>query len=171
MDKKKEKIKIFFVDDDPIYLKMLENNLKQSKSYSSKVFTFNSGEEALKHLHLKPDVVVLDYYLNGINPNALDGINCLKEIKHSNPNIQVVMLSGQDKIEVAVNSIKSGAFDYVPKSESAFVRTQNAINNIVHANTLREEARSQRVWMRVAASVFMLAVLTFLTLSFFYPMN
>ncbi|MBA3901023.1 MAG: response regulator [Bacteroidetes bacterium] len=168
---KREKIRIFFVDDDPIYLKMLENNLRSSKVYSSKVFTFKSGEEAIKNLHLKPDVIVLDYYLNGTDPNALDGIKSLEEIKHANPNIEVVMLSGQDRIEVAVNSIKSGAFDYVTKSESAFVRTQNAINNIVNAKKLKDEAKGQRIWIRVAASVFMLAILVFLTLSFLYPMK
>jgi two-component system, OmpR family, response regulator len=164
---KKEKIRIFFVDDDPIYLKMLENNLKQSKIYSSRVFTFSSGEEAIKNLHLKPDIIVLDYYLNGIDTSAFDGIKSLEQIKHVNPNIEVVMLSGQDKIEVAVNSIKSGAFDYVAKSESAFVRTQNAINNIVKAKRLKDEARGQRIWIRLAAGIFMLAILVFLTLSFF----
>jgi two-component system, OmpR family, response regulator len=168
---KKDKIRIFFVDDDPIYLKMLENNLKQSKVYNSKVFTFSSGEDAIKNLHLKPDIIVLDYYLNGIDTNSFDGIKSLQEIKHANPNIEVVMLSGQDKIEVAVNSIKSGAFDYVTKSESAFVRTQNAINNIVHAKRLKDQAKSQRVWIRVAASIFMLAVLIFLTLNFLNPVK
>lgn len=165
----KQIVRIFFVDDDPIYLKMLENNLKHSRHYSSKIYTFTSGEACLEHMHLKPDVVVLDYYLNGINSKAIDGIHTLQELKKINKDTQVVMLSGQDKIDIAVNSIKEGVFDYVPKSESAFVRTQNAINNIVHANKLKAEAKDQRVWLRLAASVFLAAIVVFLTLSFIYP--
>jgi two-component system, OmpR family, response regulator len=168
---KKEKLIIFFVDDDPIYLKMLENNLKHSKKYNGRIYTFTTGEDCLNFLHLNPDVIVLDYYLNGTETKTIDGLMTLEKIKEKCPDTQVVMLSGQDKIDVAVNSIKKGAFDYVPKSESAFVRTQNAINNIVLAKQLKREATDQRVWIRIAASVFILAIITFLTLSFFYPLG
>ncbi|MDQ3191746.1 MAG: response regulator [Bacteroidota bacterium] len=166
--KTKHIINVFFVDDDPIYLKMLENNLKHSRHYSSKIYTFSSGEECLKQMHLKPDVVVLDYYLNGSNAKAINGIQTMQEIKKSHQKTQVIILSGQDKIDIAVASIKEGAFDYISKSESAFVRTQNAINNIVHANKLKAEAKDQRLWLRIAASVFLITTLVFITLSFLY---
>jgi two-component system, OmpR family, response regulator len=168
MKTQKEKIKVFFVDDDPIYLKMLENNLKQSKSYIARVFTYSSGEETIKNLHHKPDVVVLDYYLSNSQDNVLNGLDTLKEIKKTSPEIEVVMLSGQDKIDVAVHSIKSGAFDYVPKSESAFVRTQNAINNIVLNKKLKDTVRSKKIWTRIFGSLLVLTIITFLTLSFIY---
>jgi two-component system, OmpR family, response regulator len=168
METKKEKIKVFFVDDDPIYLKMLESNLKQSKSYTAKVFTYSSGEETLKNLHHNPNIVVLDYYLSNADKNAMNGLDTLKEIKKQAPHIEVVMLSGQDKIDVAVHSIKSGAFDYVPKSESAFVRTQNAINNIVLTKKLKDTVRSKKIWMRIFGSLLILTIITFLTLSFMY---
>jgi two-component system, OmpR family, response regulator len=168
---KKEKITIFFVDDDPIYLKMLENNLKQSKQYNGRIYTFTTGEDCLNFLHLNPDVIVLDYYLNGTETKTWDGLLTLEKIKEKSPKTQVIMLSGQDKIDIAVNSIKKGAFDYVPKSESAFVRTQNAINNIIEANKLKREATDQKLWVRIAASIFILAIITFLTLSFFYPLS
>ncbi|HET6244315.1 MAG: response regulator [Bacteroidetes bacterium] len=166
--KNKQKINIFFVDDDLIYLKMLENNLKHSRHYSSNIHTFTSGEECLKNMNIKPDVVVLDYFLNGTNPKAINGIQTMQEIKKLSPETKVVILSGQDKIDIAVTSVKEGAFDYVSKSESAFVRTQNAINNIVHAKKLKDEAKDQRLWLRLTASVFLITVLVFLTLSFIY---
>ena len=128
--KKAPKVNMFLVDDDPMYLKTLENSfLKESGHYNAKVQTFLTGDECLKNLHLKPDVIVLDYYLNGFSPKAVNGLEILKKVKKMNAKIQVVMLSGQDKIDIAVNSMKYGAFDYIVKNESAFVRTQNVINN------------------------------------------
>jgi two-component system, OmpR family, response regulator len=167
--KTKQLINIFFVDDDPIYLKMLENNLKQSKHYTSKVYTYTTGEECIENMHIKPDVVVLDYYLNGVNKDAMDGIQTLKQIKIKNSNTQIVVLSGQDKIDIAVDCIKNGAFDYIPKSESAFVRTQNAINNILENKKLSKEAHDQKFWFRIAGSILVIILATFLTLSFLYP--
>ena len=78
----------------------------------------------------QPDLVILDYHLNGINPTAINGIEALDEIKKINSNIPVVMLSSQDKIEVAVNCMHHHAFDYVVKSETAFMRLQKIIETI-----------------------------------------
>jgi two-component system OmpR family response regulator len=71
----------------------------------------------------------------------MDGIEILKEIKAAKPETEVVMISGQDKIEVAVNTIKYGAFDYIVKSESAFHRSENVIFNIIKRLKLQGEAR------------------------------
>ena len=79
-----------------------------------------------------PDVVVLDYYLNSVDKTAIDGLETLDRIKEINPNIPVIMLSAQDKIEVAVNCMKHQSYDYIVKSETAFIRLQKAITTIFH---------------------------------------
>ncbi len=143
--KPKQKITLYFVDDDPIYLRTLENTLKESTYYEGTVKTFATGEDCLKTISSsKPDIVVLDYYLNSVNPDAINGIETLKKIKKASPRTHVIMLSGQDRIDVAINSMRYGAFDYVIKNENAFIRAQNNINNINENIRLRKVAEQTR---------------------------
>ena len=65
--------------------------------------------------------------------------NFLEKIKEFNPNIQVVILSAQDKIEVAIDCMHHAAFDYVVKSETAFIRLQKIINSITEINKLQKQ--------------------------------
>jgi len=125
-----KKIKLFLVDDDALYLKVLEIELLQNDNFILE--TYATGEMCIANLSQKPDVVVLDYYLDSSDKNAMNGIQVLDEIKSINPDIPVVMLSSQDKIEVAINCMHHNAFDYIVKSETAFVRLRKAISTITH---------------------------------------
>ncbi|MEO6547532.1 MAG: response regulator [Ferruginibacter sp.] len=125
-----KKISIFLVDDDEMYLKLLLMELGEKPEY---IFTtFATGERCIENLSKKPDLIVLDYYLNGIEKNALNGLETLSRIKSTNPEIPVIMLSSQDKIEVAVNCMKLQAFEYIVKSETAFARLHNAVQTMLH---------------------------------------
>lgn len=125
-----KKISIFLVDDDALYLKLLENDLSEKPDYA--IRTFATGERCLQNLSEKPDIIVLDYFLNGIEKNALNGLETLSMIKSVYPEIPVIMLSSQDKIDVAVNCMKLKAFEYIVKSETAFARLNNAIFTALH---------------------------------------
>lgn len=125
-----KKISVFLVDDDAMYLKLLEKELSGKPEYS--IRTFATGERCLENLLEKPDVIVLDYYLNGIEKNALNGLDTLSRIKSTHPEIPVIMLSSQDKIEVAVNCMKLQAVEYIVKSETAFARLHKAIITVLH---------------------------------------
>src|SRR5512133_2077721 len=96
-----EKIKLFLVDDDALYLKSLEIEFLQHADFA--IETFATGELCLQNLSHKPDVIILDYFLSGINKDAMNGIEVLDKITAFDPDIPVVMLSGQDKIEVAID--------------------------------------------------------------------
>jgi two-component system, OmpR family, response regulator len=122
------KIKIFLVDDDALFLKSLEIEFMQHGDFT--IETFATGELCMEHLALNPDVIILDYLLNGIDKYAMNGIEALDKIKAFNPDIPVVMLSAQDKIDVAINCMHHKAFDYVVKSETAFLRLQKIITTI-----------------------------------------
>ena len=125
---KDTKIKLFLVDDDALFLKSLEISFLEQADFT--IETYATGELCLQQLSLNPDVIILDYYLDGIDAKAMNGIETLDKIKAFNPDIPVVMLSSQDKIDVAVNCMHHRAFDYVVKSETAFVRLQKIITNI-----------------------------------------
>jgi len=124
----KEKIKIFLVDDDALFLKNLEIEFKQHADFE--IETYATGELCLQNLYHHPDVIILDYHLDGIETNAINGLQTLDKIKIFNPDIPVIMLSSQDKIDVAINCMHHRAFDYVVKSETAFVRLQKIITTI-----------------------------------------
>jgi two-component system, OmpR family, response regulator len=132
-----DKIKLFLVDDDALYLKSLEIEFLQHADFS--IETFATGELCLTNLSNNPDVIILDYLLDGIVKSAMNGIETLDKIKEFDPEIPVVMLSSQDKIEVAVNCMHHKAFDYVVKSETAFIRLQKIITTIFHYKKIEKE--------------------------------
>ncbi len=123
-----DKIKIFLVDDDALFLKSLEIEFLEHGDFS--IETYATGELCLLHLAHNPDVIILDYHLDGIDKTAINGIETLDKIKDFDSTIPVIMLSSQDKIEVAIDCMHHKAFDYVVKSETAFVRLQKIITTI-----------------------------------------
>jgi two-component system OmpR family response regulator len=135
--KTEDKITIFLVDDDKVFLKSLEIEFLQHADFS--IETFTSGESCLINLSHNPDVIILDYFLDGIDKNAKNGIETLDKIKAFNSDIPVVMLSSQDKIEVAVDCMHHRAFDYVVKSETAFIRLQKIITTIFQYKKMVKE--------------------------------
>jgi two-component system OmpR family response regulator len=123
-----DKIKLFLVDDDAVFLKSLEIEFLQHADFT--IETFATGELCIENLVHYPDVIILDYQLDGIKKDAMNGLQTLDKIKAFNPDIPVVMLSSQDKIDVAINCMHHRAFDYVVKSETAFMRLQKIITTI-----------------------------------------
>lgn len=134
---KNEKIKLFLVDDDAVFLKSLEIEFLEHADFSIK--TFATGELCILSLSDNPDVIILDYQLDGIDKAAMNGLNTLDQIKKINPDIPVVMLSSQDKIEVAISCMHHKAFDYVVKSETAFIRLQKIITTIFEQKKLEKQ--------------------------------
>jgi len=124
------KILLFLVDDDALFLKSLE--IEFAENTETVIKTFPTGELCLENISQNPDVIILDYHLNSIDKDAINGVETLDKIKTANQTISVIMLSSQDKIEVAINCMKHQAFDYIVKSETAFIRLQKAITTIFH---------------------------------------
>ncbi len=134
---KDDRIKLFLVDDDALFLKSLEIQFLQHADFTIK--TFATGELCMANLSQSPDVIILDYHLDGIDKNAMNGMETLDKIKAYNPDIPVVMLSSQDKIAVAINCMHHRAFDYVVKSETAFMRLQKVITSIFSYKKMEKE--------------------------------
>jgi len=149
---------LFIVDDEPIQNEMLKDYLDERYLYNVKAY--ESGEAAMKDMEsICPEIVVLDYHLSGSNRDAMDGVAVLKSIKEKYPETQVIMLSGQDKIEVAVDTMKYGAFDYVVKGESAFARVENIINNASEIHKLKMVNNSQKKSITFLVTVISLIIL------------
>jgi DNA-binding NtrC family response regulator len=101
-------IQVLLVDDE---VEFLETLMKRMKKRNVDITGAKSGEEALIALDQNQvDVVILDVRMPG-----MDGIETLKEIKRRHPLIEVIMLTGHASVEVAVQGMELGAFDYLMK--------------------------------------------------------
>ena len=128
----KRPFKIFVVEDDDWYNRLLVHNLSLNPDYE--VISFFTGHECLANLHQEPDLITLDYRLPDVN-----GIEVLKAIKSENNDIQVVLISEQSDIEVVVDLLKEGAYDYIVKSNDIKERLLNTVSNIRKRFSLENE--------------------------------
>jgi DNA-binding NtrC family response regulator len=135
--KTNNKIKIFLVDDDALFLKKLEIEFLDHGDFD--IYTYATGELCLKSIDKNPDIIILDYHLDGIQKGAMNGIDTLDKIKMIDDKIPVIMLSSQDKIDIAIKCMHHEAYDYVVKSETAFVRLQKIINSIFLYSKMKKE--------------------------------
>ena len=153
-------IKIFIVDDDPAMLEMI-NDFLQDKYSDAERSSFTTGEEALVELHKKPDVIILDYHLDSKDKTAMNGIDILKRIKELLPNEPVIFLSSQENPQVASDTIRFGAYDYIVKNESAFQRLEIMINNVTGHRSAQKQLRVQRTF-----NIILLLLLSALVIGF-----
>jgi len=129
--------KIFVVEDDEWYSKLLVHNLSLNPDYEIESFT--NGKDCLANLHKNPEVITLDYRLPDMK-----GLEILKNIKAENQEIQVILISEQDEIEVVVELLKYGAYDYIVKSNDIRERLLNTVQNIRNGVSLKREIVSLR---------------------------
>ncbi|GIV32541.1 MAG: acetoacetate metabolism regulatory protein AtoC [Chitinophagales bacterium] len=125
-------LKIFIVEDDDWYSKMLAYTLGLNPNDT--VAHFKNGKEFLKQLDENPDVVTLDFRLPDV-----EGAELLRKIKSFNPEIDVIIISGQESIETAVSLLKDGAYDYIVKQKDIRERLLNTIRNLRNKKALKEE--------------------------------
>ena len=99
---------VMVVDDETVLAGAMRDYLGR---HGYAVNVNSSGEEALKTIDVQPpDIVVLDYRLP-----RMDGLEVLRKIKESRPEIEVIMLTAHGSVEGAVNAMKHGAYDYLSK--------------------------------------------------------
>ena len=133
MNQSKE-LKIFIVDDDPFYLNILKQTLS-NLGYQN-VSMFESGTACLQKLNEKPDVILLDY-----NMDTYTGYEVLKKIKRFDPNIYVVMISSQDDVKSAVDTLKHGAFDYIQKGDDDEKVIKHVLERIIKVKDLLKKSK------------------------------
>jgi DNA-binding NarL/FixJ family response regulator len=120
--------KIFIVDDDEMSSTLLQDHLLSSAPHH--ITLFATGEDCLNSLAEKPDVVILDYYLNSKSKDAVNGMEILHTIKKHYPGIHVIMLSGQEHYGLAMQTIQQGADQYIIKDKDAFEQITSLISKM-----------------------------------------
>ena len=133
---------VFIVDDEQSIAKLLSFWVKDKWGYEVEIFS--NSESMLKKINSKPDLILLDIMLPG-----LDGIETLRRVKQIDEHLPVIMLSAQGRIDVAVDSIKYGAYDYFSKpidQQKLELALKNAIRNydlVKEIQNLKENVKKE----------------------------
>ncbi len=128
-------LKIFIVEDDPYYARLIQHHFGTVADYYTEIFF--SGAELMRNIHRQPDIITLDFGL----PDY-DGVNLLKKIKEFNSEIPVVVVSGQNELNNAVNLFNAGAFDYVIKNSEAMDRLFHIVERLKEQLLMKRELKS-----------------------------
>ena len=153
--------KIWLVEDDELYTFFMDKTLFERTLWD--LVSFNTGNALLEALKKdSPKVIILDYNL----PDT-DGLTLLKQIQSHDDKIKVIMLSSQTSIEVAVETFKNGAFDYLVKSKDAVDILENSIGRALAYFEKENEIISLKVHVskvKLIAGIFITLSILLLTL-------
>ncbi|NNE71384.1 MAG: sigma-54-dependent Fis family transcriptional regulator [Rhodothermales bacterium] len=131
------KYRIFVVDDDRHYARMLSYRLDKNPEYE--VETFSSGEELLRNMVKKPDLILCDIMMPGI-----DGIEALRRIVARRPGLPIIMVSAQGVVETAVEAMRIGAYDYITKGQDDLTKLDAIVKNCLEKVALEKEVTTLR---------------------------
>ncbi|MFM1745282.1 MAG: hypothetical protein RLZZ630_1219 [Bacteroidota bacterium] len=124
--------KIFLIEDDMMVAAIISKKVLALEN--TEIIHFVTGEECLSALNEKPDIVIIDYNLPGI-----DGLTLLKQVKINSPGSMVIVCSGQDEMRVAIDCLDNGANKYIIKDEMMLINLENELKNLSMNVTLKRE--------------------------------
>jgi DNA-binding NtrC family response regulator len=153
---------IFIVEDNTVYNKLVVSYLRSQKF--TRVESYLTGEECLKNIHKRPDVIIQDYLLDGMN-----GIEVLKATKKLYPETEFIFLSGQDSVDVAINSMKYGAYDYIVKDQMALKKMVDKINKIISVKELVKSNKRYKSGVTFFFIALAVLILLLISLSLLFP--
>ena len=140
-------LSIFIVDDDPLCREMYKQYLK-NMGYTN-VRLYDDGQQCVNDLTQMPDIIFLDHEMKPIT-----GLETLKKIKRFNPDIFMVYISAQEDMQVAINALKYGAFDYIIKGQQDEEKITSIMLRIADVMELISEKTAPK-WKKI------LSLLTF----------
>ncbi len=150
---------VFIVDDEPMHAQMMEDHLK-AKYPSFEIYKYNTGEACNENMDKNPGIVILDYHLDAVDKASRNGIQILEHITRNYEGTSVIMISGQDKIDTAIDCMRAGAYDYIVKNETSFFRTENAIERLFKHREVLRNVKKYRALIRLSIWVIALIVIS-----------
>jgi two-component system response regulator AtoC len=126
------KTKIFIVEDDTFYSKMINHKLSMDPEFEISIF--HDGESFLDRLHERPTIITLDHSLPDIS-----GLELLKKIKQEFSDIPVIVLSSQELIVTALEMLQFGAYDYIIKDSAAMDKLWHIVHQANEKQNLFKE--------------------------------
>jgi DNA-binding NarL/FixJ family response regulator len=114
---------------------LIDQRLKQIADF--RIYTYSTAEAAMKELYLKPDIVLLDYYLPGMN-----GLEALRKLKNHKNEIPVIILSSQEEVDITLDLIKEGVSAYYTKSRFSPQQLYDDIYKICYRNEQKKQLKN-----------------------------
>lgn len=146
---------IFVVEDNVVYNDLILGVLK-SKHFTN-LKSFKSADECCKQIDQKPDIVILNYAYSGFT-----GLDLMKKVHETMPEVIFIFLSGQNSVEVAVKIMRHGAFDYIVKNDKAPENLVAAIRLAIST----EKRKDVRKGLRKGAILFFILVVVMIIIIF-----
>jgi len=132
---------IFIVDDDIFYTNILENKINEIGNYAIEIY--HTGQDCINNSHKQPDIIFLDHFLGDTN-----GFEVLKDLKSTYPDIHILMLSAQEELQLAVNTLKYGATDYLIKnSDDTIEKLAQNINDCEILNKIKSQKKKKNSFL------------------------
>jgi len=153
---------IFVVEDDLLYMNLIKRELEKMGYDSTRYFT--TGQEAMQNLNKKPDIALLDYFLE----KDFTGIDILKAIRKRFSDTQVIFLTASDDVNIAVDTMRNGAYDYIVKGDTAFIRIRHLLKKISEENERRAKSKSIiRFQIIIIIAIILISILGILYFHYF----
>jgi|GEM_PF-1249398 len=148
--------KIYILDDSKIVTELLKFDL--IREFNCEVLTFDNGNDLIDSLPLKPDVIILDHYID--NKLKENGLTILNKIRVINKFVPVIIFTGQHDLKIAIDFIHAGAIDYIDKNEDTFLLDlNNAIRNIFeYTDTVSKLSKIKKKIITAKKQIFGLGI-------------
>ncbi len=137
---------IFIIDSNKTYQKLIYNCLS-ALDYKDN-YMFSSGEECILESKKNPDIIILDYNLGD---DKMTGLEFMETFSKHSSSTKYIFLSSNTSIDIAVNTIKNGASDYIIKSKLGIDRLIKRLEILME--TKREVSKIENVQKKILGSV------------------
>ena len=127
-------IRILIVDDEPIICSILARRLARE---GYECVTANNGKEALHHFYKD----IFSLIISDIKMPEMDGIELLRKVKAMNPNMVVILITAYPEIDVAVEAMRLGAYDFITKPITLDLAVLS-VKNALERKRLEEEVEA-----------------------------
>jgi two-component system response regulator AtoC len=134
---------VFIVENDSFNNRIMTAEFAQNHAFEFKYFT--NSADCIKSLDMHPIAVILDYDLNTLNVGERDGLHIMKEIKKREHHTSVIFFSTHENTEIAVTTIKNGAYDYLVINDHRFLRLENTLNNLLEYLDAKRDAQRYKM--------------------------
>ncbi|WP_319482744.1 response regulator [uncultured Draconibacterium sp.] len=155
---------IFLIEDSTVYKDLIVGYLQSKKFSNLKVF--KNGEECLKHIDLKPDIIILDYASEGTS-----GLEFMLQVVREHSQIDFIFLSAQSKVDTAVKIMKLGAADYIIKNDQAPKKLVESIERLKDSTKHEKKKYSFKLGVLVFFIVLFLIIMIITFISVFFDVG
>lgn len=121
---------IFIVEDNPVYAKTLESSIRSKFQQIKEIKIFPVGETCLLELKRNPDLIIIDYFLDAKYYDAETGLQIIQKIRAEKPEMNIVVLSSQNEIDVVIEASKIHRCTYIKKDDKAFEKLEEVIKKL-----------------------------------------